>query len=504
MLTVSESYVVMQGHSLFYYQLGSGYWYHYVLTDQLDPASELTHFRTYDMTFLRDRRNLLFNMNLVLRRAVGWNKPHLGNLVIAPVVPLSIGPSLSMTEDELSIDDIINLYEADIFEVVQQEYCNNCLTPCDENSISTTVLDENYDWIDVTLCEDCSDNNIGTCDGCSSTILVGGTCAGINSSHVTISDETYCGSCQTEFIVWCASCACAIHNEAAQWDDSSEDYYCDLCYADLDYSSGRIHYYSYTPVMKFNTADPKRLLHIGLELELSFSERANLNGLLDDLEMDDLDWFFYAKEDSTIDHGFELVTHPFQLAWMRKERLLDVIENIEDSIDKHSDSCGTHIHMSKKAFTPAHLWKFLRLHRDQATFLGQIGGRGHEADYGSFSMLSALRKPQMLKQTAQTKNWSEYISRMTAINLLPEDTMELRYPDGIKSAADAWACAEMAEAFYDFTNEVKVEDVRAGALADTGYLVSWIEDHTDEFPHLVTRVQKLIPARKTLPSKEKN
>jgi hypothetical protein len=516
MLYASESYVIMQKHYLFWHELGTNTWHHYVLSDQHDPTSELIFFRTYDMGLNRDKRSLLYSLNQVFRRSdqAGGNQvfrrsdqaggcAELGRQIVPAAIPLSCGPSLSMLDDDMTVDAVIAMDVQDINELVREEYCYNCLRPNDTESRWLSVIDESHTWWDVLLCEYCYDRHLTTCDGCLNETLMD-SCASINTGLVSIGDSLYCRECQDDRIVYCVSCDNPQLNENAVWNDTREEYFCPDCYEEGAGDDERIHYYSYTPYLRFNTADPKRLLHIGMELEMSFHENEDLEDVLDGLEIDDFDWFWYAKEDSSIDYGFELVTHPFQLAWMKEKSVFDLISNIEAKIDQRSRSCGTHIHMSKNAFTPAHLWKFLRVHRDQAEFLGKIGGRGTDAGYGSFTALNTLRKPEALKKTAQTKNWSDYISRMTAINLLPDTTMELRYPEGIKSAKDAWAFAEMAEALYDFTNEIKVADVQAGALVDTGYLVNWIEDNADKFPNLLTRVRKIVPVRKTLPSKEKN
>jgi hypothetical protein len=67
------------------------------------------------------------------------------------------------------------------------------------------------------------------------------------------------------------------------------------------------------------------------------------------------DGFWYCKNDSSIGHGFEAVSHPFSWGWLKKNAE-KVIKPKMEYLSKvgfrswQTDCCGLHIHMSRDAF----------------------------------------------------------------------------------------------------------------------------------------------------------
>ena len=55
---------------------------------------------------------------------------------------------------------------------------------------------------------------------------------------------------------------------------------------------------------------------------------------------------------------------------------------------------------------------------------------------------------------------------------------------------------EWALALYEYTDYVKVYDVRDGAFDDPGYFLAWINN--GNYPHLASWINKLFPVPKPL------
>src|SRR3990167_6514919 len=120
-----------------------------------------------------------------------------------------------------------------------------------------------------------------------------------------------------------------------------------------------IHDYSYMPPLRFlKGVNSCEELFLGVELEITpqidgtfFNHQAALSLLPD---------FVYAKRDSSIPNGFEMVTHPFAQSCMRDKlrAWLSMFTKLYSFGYRSGDTntCGTHIHMSQVAFTHAQLY----------------------------------------------------------------------------------------------------------------------------------------------------
>lgn len=111
----------------------------------------------------------------------------------------------------------------------------------------------------------------------------------------------------------------------------------------------------------------------------------------------DIKEFYYLKRDGSISHGFEIVTHPHQFeAFFYQLFPFDNIFNsnmnyvTEESCDNDDDDdyddydysntslfqeCGMHIHLSKSAFSNAHLYKFVKFFAEYPKYIEMIAER---------------------------------------------------------------------------------------------------------------------------------
>lgn len=252
--------------------------------------------------------------------------------------------------------------------------------------------------------------------------------------------------------------------------------------------------------------DPKKPLYIGMELETSFNyddSRLGPRGLATQRWLGELpEDLIYAKGDSSVENGFEIVTHPFQPRWGLDNLPFDSFQELIDNLGARPThrSCGTHIHMNKEAFSNTHLWKFLQIHYRMASFCQLVGGR-QDNDFASFSHgdvgLQRERLMEIVKQ--KDKAISDY-NRYCAVNLRNEYTIELRYMRGGINPSEIKKNIYWALALYEFSDYLKISDINEGALDDPGFMLWWINNH--DYPELQQWLEERVTTAK--PLKERN
>jgi hypothetical protein len=267
---------------------------------------------------------------------------------------------------------------------------------------------------------------------------------------------------------------------------------------------GRICSWDYRPELIFYPDIPQdkaEPLYIGMELEMSWPH------------VSDWVWFtwiatlpsdlIYCKNDSSVHHGFEAVTHPMQPAWALKNFPFEAFaEAINQGARSTDESTGTHIHMNKEAFTPTLMWKLLQVHYRLPDFIGVIGGRGTSARYGRLkddqvngrSGITAQR--EQLMEIVKKKGGIHDFDRYVALNLRNEYTIEMRYMRGGIDPKEIKKNIEWAQCLYDFIRRITVADVHEGAIDDPGFLLDFI--YTGNYPNLAEWIRPTMPQPKRL------
>ena len=148
---------------------------------------------------------------------------------------------------------------------------------------------------------------------------------------------------------------------------------------DEDEKSNLINSYSYKPTPKYCSMsyDTKETPFLGIELEI---ERRNSNsikhGELAELIKNE-HWYF--KNDGSLTDGFEIVSHPLTFNYLNsaKESILNSLRIISDNgyNSYNANTCGIHIHISKKAFTTWQLYRFLKFFVENKEFIIGISQR---------------------------------------------------------------------------------------------------------------------------------
>jgi len=249
-------------------------------------------------------------------------------------------------------------------------------------------------------------------------------------------------------------------------DDEMRDALCQMC----GEQSGlvrryAVESYSYRPTFKLKRTDrdlETRALHFGTEVEIEMnSSRDRTSGALELLAMGDAKHeLFYCKSDSSIDNGFELVTHPFTYDWMRENE--DAFEAMFDlsKLMKGWDApnCGMHIHMSSDAFSNLHLFKFLRFFYENRELVTSMARRPKGA-LEEWAPFSPPEEKRML-QYATNKSNSLDVGR-GALNFSRRSTIECRIFRSTLAPTAYYGNIEFLQAMFDYTRNCGLHQLGA-------------------------------------------
>ena len=193
----------------------------------------------------------------------------------------------------------------------------------------------------------------------------------------------------------------------------------------------------------------------------------------------------YCKRDGSIPSGFELVTHPISSTQFNilfnSEHLLQLAKLGGRSWDS-SESCGIHIHFSKKAFTKLHLYTFTKLILENEEFFNQFAGRStHYAKY-TYSERSEESLPVAY---AKGKSNSD---RYNAVNNQNKNTIEFRIFKASLNPKRLRNIIELCNALYDYTKMITVKNIVDKKLSITDFIV-YVRANDIKYPELKTHKQ---------------
>ena len=153
-----------------------------------------------------------------------------------------------------------------------------------------------------------------------------------------------------------------------------------------------------------------------------------------------------------------------------------------------TDTCGIHIHMSKKAFSKLHLYKFLRFFRENTAFVAKISQRTSE----NLDQWSTLNSDEsILYQAKHGKTCERYV----AVNLGPPDTVEIRIFRGNLLETAFRKNLEFCKALFDFTA------VSSSSSLTAIHFHKFVVKNKKQFPNLLAFLLKLeITKMKRVPT----
>lgn len=303
---------------------------------------------------------------------------------------------------------------------------------------------------------------------------------------------------------WCEDC---INNSDARWCDYCDQYHTDYCESEDesdwgygDATRNRIHDYSYKPdaifkasesdVYDYHTSDfnwRSKVPFMGFELEVE--SNGDVTTGIDAIEatFGDDESYVYLKSDSSINYGFEIVSHPYTLAKHKEQPLAKALKMLSDLGFKswRTTTCGLHVHVSRNGFSnPSHVWKFTHFIVDNKSAMVKLAGR--ESDrWASFNLESYSNGG--IKGRA--KGYTSY-NRYEAINFQNARTLELRFFRGSLKVERVLSALELTEGAVEYTRNLTTKDVINGAL-DFSSFVTWLRERSEKYPNLLSYVDSL-------------
>lgn len=300
------------------------------------------------------------------------------------------------------------------------------------------------------MCNVCRDNHYSRCERCDAW-------SETESLH-TIYDENqnydWCDSCYQHYSYFCDDC-----------DESHTTYSC--------WRGNTIHSYSYTPddltfrwmnydnMIQESTceldANSKRGSHtfMGFEVEVEGGNLSDGAALFTDFSN-----YMYLKNDGSLNHGFEVVSHPSTLdvfhRMSEKHKLFDPFHKLGGiNFSAWSTStCGMHVHVSRRAFeSKAHLWRFAWVFNCNPHNFEIFAGR-------SSSQWAKFRDQKTTASKIIAGKAKRYtIDRYTAVNLSNPDTVEIRIFRSSLLGRRIMSNLGLVDCVVEFTRNMTVKDV---------------------------------------------
>lgn len=314
------------------------------------------------------------------------------------------------------------------------------------------------------VCYDCLDRNVVDCAGCGIRMrnrdrLVNQQTANVWRATEAIGSMGYGVTLDTNETM-CTDCSCFCDNCGERYEYEDNVFEC------CDNGGRRIHNYSFRPMYMFHDmmsngtvvavrGHPSRgKLYMGFEIELVYA-RQTLEAFYNiSNESYDSPKFMYVKEDASIgENGAEFVTMPATLEAFEKcfpWQAFEAMHN-EGARGWEYNSCGMHVHVSRSAFTPSHMYKFTKFQLENDSRCIAFAGReSHFAEWGNDTMRDMKQQP---KKYCDERVGGE---RYSAINITPRTTIELRYFRSNINKDGILRNAQFIDALYEYTKTMDI------------------------------------------------
>lgn len=299
-----------------------------------------------------------------------------------------------------------------------------------------------------SFCSDCS-LIVVPCDGCGvfdlpskhSNLRDGGnkykvcddcTTVGLESCPICLSLRTKGGECHTCFqkLNYCPRC------EQFHFGESD-------CRKDL----GSVMNYSYKPVPFHNYINSKKVF-FGFENEINYLDPSDMSKSRKHIYTSYKASEIYLKSDGSINGpGFEVVSAPMTLEYFN-EMDLNPLFTYKPALS--DDSCGLHVHVSKKAFDgPAHTYKFVNFINTNKDFITIIAGRSVNSYCRRFK-----GKKEVIKGVVKKQGLEKY----QAVNLSNPNTYEIRVFKGAKTEFSLRMRVEFTLALVEYTRDCPLNE----------------------------------------------
>ena len=363
------------------------------------------------------------------------------------------------------------------------EYCDDCFS---ELFVSCETCDETVDYQDAIYhnetfyCRYCTDRYFIKCEDCEEYTLR-------EESYITRQHDSYCEDCVYENASNCDICEELNHDSCIEF---GRERICTNCHEE---ENSNIHAYSYKPdpifFMGKNETEYKpyskneRRLVFGFELEVENKGSSTNNNCAEQLKklLPDL---LYMKQDGSIEHGFEIVSHPMSYEFYKEnkfqlEKMLIMARNLGlRSYD--TTTCGLHISLSRKAFTESTYLKFVNFFNKKSNHqLLRVISQRLNNKLEEWCSLNRFASRNHQIKLSKMKNTGANTKRYQALNLQNENVLEIRLFRGTLNASSFFKAFECVFAIYDFCLQMSFADLQINKRKKLNKESKQIAKHND-------------------------
>jgi len=308
-----------------------------------------------------------------------------------------------------------------------------------------------------TYCENCYYEKYSHCAHCNEEIET--------ASTWNACGDSYCEACYEDLYISCDGCGDIISRDDS-YGGSDGNSYCRDCYHEDDeessYSPYIREYHSRRPRLQFHRiGEPNTLiceplpygsaLYLGVELEVDEFDGDDMPACADKLHrLSHDERLFHMETDGSINYGFEVISQPCTLEYHLTEfgwkELSEIVVNYGGR-SHNTSTCGLHIHFNKTFFgvtekaNDLHSLKLLYLFEkfwEQFVIFSRRRGESwiHYAERYNETF-------DTVGKVAHLKNGN--YGRYFAVNIQPEDTIELRIFRGTLNINTLFATLELVD-----------------------------------------------------------
>lgn len=264
-----------------------------------------------------------------------------------------------------------------------------------------------------------------------------------NDNEFNFNDNSICAGCFEDNYSSCSECG--------------ENYYlndgpvCSCGDCDEDSDSDLIHGYTFKPKkLNFRGKSGLRMPAFGTEVEIEV--KSGTRHEIAELCLSKLsEKEIYLKEDGSLSHGLEIVTHPATLYEHKKINYAGLFKALSKAGAKSHDTetCGLHFHIDKSKMKESHRIRFgafFAINKEIMQVLARRkADRWAKFKDKNFDNMNAFRHSN---------------ERYEAVNWTPENTVEIRIFKGTLKFETFMASMELCQAIYSFTlNDSSFENV---------------------------------------------
>jgi len=334
-------------------------------------------------------------------------------------------------------------------------HCGAVFEPATRSEFSALVFEQTR----TNFCDYCAERTYFTCANCNDVTST--------SYRYTVEGEQFCESCYRESYRACYSCGTAVGNDALVYQ-----LYCQHCADEIS-----IFPYSAKPI--FDLLGTGKF-HYGLELEVEYKGRnpsrlESIARITRKLFPPD---FCIIKEDSSVEHGFEICTRPATLK-KHKEIWSNFFDNRSKSLRSYNTStCGLHVHVSRKHLTLLQIGKMCLFvthpqNYDLTSFIAQ-----RDSHWGNFKNPKKLT--ELHPDNCNGRHYPPGSGHCDAVNLTHRESIEFRIFKGTLKDTSFFKTLDFVAALVAFTSPA----TQSCQDLSTPQFKKFVHKNEKDFPHL--------------------